>query len=187
MATSLKIEKVNSLPGTLAASTLYLVKSADSNLVDMYISTNDGASARHIISKADIGSMITTAVAGFSTVQVVADIAARNALAPTVNMQALVLDATGDATVASGAATYVYDLANTTWVKISEAESMDVVLQWSNVQNKPTSAVADIDDAVTKRHSHTNKTQLDLIGESVDGLLTYNSAVVGATASVVEW
>lgn len=39
-------------------------------------------------------------------------------------------------------------------------------LQWEALGNKPTSAVADIDDAVTKRHSHTNLTTLDKIGEN---------------------
>jgi len=39
-------------------------------------------------------------------------------------------------------------------------------LQWEALGNKPTSAVADIDDAVAKRHSHTNLTTLDKIGEN---------------------
>jgi hypothetical protein len=51
---------------------------------------------------------------------------------------------------------------------------MDVTLQWSNIVGRPTSAVADIDDAVTKRHTHANKVQLDKIGEDVNGDLTYD-------------
>lgn len=42
------------------------------------------------------------------------------------------------------------------WTKVAEAESIDVVLQWANIQGKPNSAVADIDDAVGKRHTHNN-------------------------------
>ncbi|MGC9100891.1 MAG: hypothetical protein ACP5HC_06505, partial [Caldisericum sp.] len=34
---------------------------------------------------------------------------------------------------------------------------------WSLLSNKPTSSVEDIDDAVNKRHTHSNKDQLDLI------------------------
>lgn len=186
MAVQMQIKIVNTLPGTFTASTLYMVKSAEAGIFDLYMSTNDGAAVRHIISKSEINTMITTALAGFNTVAVVADIAARDALSPTVNSQVLVLDATADTTVASGAATYVYDTVTTTWYKISETESMDVVLQWANIQNKPTSAVADIDDAVTKRHSHANKTVLDNITDS-SGFLAYSGTVVGLTAVVAEW
>jgi type IV secretory pathway VirJ component len=187
MTTKVAIKVVNTLPGTFDPSTLYMVKSADAGLFEMYMSTMDGASVRHILNKSEITTMITQALAGFNTVQIVADITARDALAPTVITQALVLDASADATVDSGAATYVFDPGTSTWTKISEAESMDVVLQWANIVGKPTSSVTDIDDAVTKRHTHTNKTQLDKIGEDGDGFLTYNGTTVGATASVVEW
>jgi hypothetical protein len=50
-----------------------------------------------------------------------------------------------------------------------------VQLQWSDILGKPTSSVADIDDAVTKRHTHSNKTQLDLISENgTSGNLEYD-------------
>jgi hypothetical protein len=38
----------------------------------------------------------------------------------------MVADATGDATVAAGAALYFYNLATTTYVKVAEYESMDL-------------------------------------------------------------
>ena len=186
MAVQMKIKIVNTLPVTYTASTLYMVKGAEAGLFDLYMSTNDGAAVRHIISKTEINTMIMNALAGFNTVQVVADITARNALSPTVNTQVMVLDATGDTTVAAGAATYVYDVATTTWYKISETESMDVVLAWANITGKPTSAVADIDDAVAKRHSHANKAILDNIGDT-DGFLTYSGTIVGLVAMVAEW
>jgi hypothetical protein len=62
---------------------------------------------------------------------------------------------------------------------------MDVVINWANIQNKPTSSVVDIDDAVTKKHTHTNKTELDKVGEDGNGYFTYNSqnyVVVGSTS-----
>jgi hypothetical protein len=108
---------------------------------------------------------------------IVADIAARNALVLTKNTQVLVLDATGDSTVTSGAATYLYRVSTTSWIKISEAESLDLVLQWANIQGKPTSSPSAIDTAVSNSHTHTNKTQLDKIGENPDGHFTYNSAL----------
>lgn len=186
MAVQMQIRVVNVLPGTFEATTLYMVKSADANLFDLYMSSNDGLSVRHIISKSDITSMVNSALAGLDTVQVVADITARDAMAPTTNVQVLVLDATADATVASGAATYIYDADTTTWHKISEAESMDVVLQWANIVGAPTSAVADIDDAVAKRHSHANTAVLDLLGDT-DGYLTYNGEHVGVVDTAAEW
>lgn len=187
MTAKINIQVVNALPGSYTASTLYMVKSAEAGLFELYMSTNDGSAVRHIINKGEISTMIAEALAGFNTVQVVADIAARDALSPTTALQVLVLDASADTTVTAGSATYVYDPNTTAWYKISEAESMDVVLQWDNIVGKPTSTPAEIDDAVAKRHTHANKATLDLIGVDGDGYLTYNGTAIGATASVVEW
>lgn len=190
MANILKIRKVTSLPGVYEASTLYLVTSSTATLFDLYVSNNDGTAIRHIIKESEIdskiGAAITSALAGFNSVQVVNNIAARDALAPTSNVQVLVLDATGDATVASGAATYVYRVSNTTWYKVSEAESLDVVLSWANLTGKPTSAVADIDDAVSKRHAHSNLSTLNGLGDSA-GLLTYSGAPIRAYLDEETW
>jgi hypothetical protein len=183
----LKIRKVTTLPGVFESTTLYMVRNAgNANLFDLYLSTDDGVSVRHIISESDIDSKISTALSGFSSLEIVANITARNALAPTKNIQVIVLDATGDATVASGAATYAYQLSNTTWYKISEAESLDVVLQWANIQNKPTSSVADIDDAVTKRHTHTNLSVLNGLADSA-GELTYGGVPIRAHLEEATW
>lgn len=57
------------------------------------------------------------------------------------------VDASADPTVDSGSATYVYSTAQSVWIKIAEAESMDVVLDWALIQNKPTAAVGAIDAA----------------------------------------
>ena len=56
---------------------------------------------------------------------VVADITERDALASTY-LTAFVVDATDDVTVDAGSATYV--LVNSSWVKSSETESMDLVV-----------------------------------------------------------
>lgn len=60
---------------------------------------------------------------------VVANIAARNAITGLdlfSGLHAYVLDATGDVTVTSGAALYIY--ANSTWNKIAEYESLDITV-----------------------------------------------------------
>ena len=187
MSVQMKVHKVNTLPGSLEASALYLVKSAETGLFDLYVSSKDGLEARHIISKAEIQSMVNTAVAGASNIFVVADITARDALAPTVVTQAIVVDATGDTTVKSGSATYVYNPVGTAWQKIAEHESMDVVLQWANIQGRPTSSVAEIDDAVGKKHSHANAATLDKLGQDVDGQLTYEGKNLHVYLSSDQW
>jgi len=176
------IYKETTLPGTLQAHSIYLIAPvARPDFVEMYVTGASASTVKRVIDSAQVQSMIDSAVAGMNTLEVVANIAARNALTPTKNIQVLVLDATGDATVSSGAATYVYRFSTSSWIKISEAESQDVVLQWSSIQNKPTSSVADIDDAVTKKHSHANKTELDKVGES-GGYFTYNGS-----KPVIDW
>lgn len=92
-------------------------------------------------------------------VKVVNDIAARDALTPVSGMRVHVIDATGDSTVNLGWAEYLY--TGSEWTKVAEKESIDVVLAWANIQNKPTSSVTNIDDAVAKRHAHSNAAILD--------------------------
>ena len=185
---AVKIYRETALPGTLQANSVYLIAPAGSpNYVEMYVTGTSASTVKRIINEDDIQAMISASLAGLSSLDIVADIAARNALTPGNGSMCLVLDATGDATVQAGAAMYVYQLATTTWIKVSEYESMDLVLEWSAIQNKPTSAVADIDDAVSKRHSHANKTQLDKLGEDGDGLLTYNGLLPKIAWDSTSW
>lgn len=182
----MKIRKVTALPGTFEASTMYLVQGSEAGLMDIYVSTSDGSAVRHIISKSEINTLIANALSGFNTASVVADITARNALAPTVNTQALVLDATGDPTVSSGAATYIYDTVTAAWYKISEMESLDLIINWSDIVGRPTTSVAAIDDAVAKAHVHANKTVLDSISDQ-GGALGYAGQPVRAYLEEEAW
>ena len=77
----------------------------------------------------------TLPTGGGAGAKVVADITARDALTSEEGLIAYVVDATGDSTVASGGASYIYDGSN--WIKISEFESMDVLVDWTDIQNKP--------------------------------------------------
>jgi hypothetical protein len=148
------------------------------NYIEIYVSNTSGTALKRLLTDVDIQALIDASISGLAgEMPIVANIAARNALSPTENTQVLVLDATGDVTVTSGAATYIYRFSTTSWIKISEAESLDLVLQWANIQGKPTSSPSAIDTAVSNSHTHTNKTQLDKIGENADGLLTYNSSL----------
>ena len=184
---NLAVRQVITLPGTLQPHTLYLVRSAESPLMDIYLTNSDATDIRHILTKADISSLIATSLQSYSFIEVVADITARNALNPTKNIAALVLNATGDATVAAGSAMYVWVQANTAWTKISEFESLDLTLTWASITGKPTSSVANIDDAVAKRHTHTNTAVLDLLGVDGNGQLTYNSVNIGLVLASADW
>jgi hypothetical protein len=83
---------------------------------------------------------ITQLPANVKEMRVVPNIAARNAIAGAElydGLRVRVLDASGDPTVTAGWAEYVYDAGNTTWIKLSEKESLDIVLRWSNLQDVP--------------------------------------------------
>ncbi|MGE4532092.1 hypothetical protein [Halomonas sp.] len=187
MAT-LKLYRETALPGTLEANSMYFVAPAGSpDYVELYVTGNTAGAVRRIIKEDDVQALIDASLAGFGEIEVVADIAARDALTLTSNAQVLVLDASADTTVDSGAATYVYRSSDSSWTKISEAESLDLALTWAALDGKPSSAVADIDDAVTKRHTHANKTELDKIGEDGSGNLTYNGSLPATGWESANW
>jgi hypothetical protein len=180
--------KETALPGSLVANAIYLIApAANPGFLEIYVTDSAGSAQRRIPTIADIQTLIDTSVAGANSTVIVDDIAARDALAPNNGVTAVVLDASADPNVTSGAATYIYRASNTSWIKISEAESMDLTLAWSSIVGRPSSAVADIDDAVSKRHTHANKTQLDLIGEDGDQNLTYRGSNIAPRLSSAGW
>lgn len=97
----------------------------------------------------------------------VADIAARNALTGmTDGVQVRVLDASADPSVDSGWAIYSYVEASQSWSKIAEQESLDIIEDWSNIQNGPVATANEIDTAVNKMHDHNTDTYLDYGGSN---------------------
>jgi len=188
---ALKIFRETSLPGSLETYSIYMIApTARPDYVEMYVTGATTGTVKRIINQADISLMVSDAITAANELKIVPDIYARNQyIAPgttsTTAKYVYVISAnTGsnglyDNTVASGGATYLYNPAvgYTSWIKISEAESLDVTVDWADITNRPTSSVADIDDAVSLRHSHANKTQLDNISEDANGLLTYNGVL----------
>jgi hypothetical protein len=81
MASFISIARVNALPATLAANTLYMVKSASTGLMELVVTGNSASEVRHLINEAEIQSMINTSVANFSNIRLAANIAGRDALA----------------------------------------------------------------------------------------------------------
>lgn len=83
---------------------------------------------------------------GRGTAHVVSTIADRNNLTGLQTGDTVwVTDATGDSSVKVGAALYIYN--GSVWVKMAEAESMDVIVRWDDIDGRPTSTTANIDSA----------------------------------------
>lgn len=122
---------------------------------------------------------LNAAVTGLSQVYVVADIAARDAIAsPKIGDQAWVKDATADDTVNRGAAIYLYESEEVGWTKAGEVESLDAIVTWSAIQNKPVTD-EQLTDAVDKRHAHTNgSTVLDKLSADDQGRLLLDGTPV---------
>ena len=185
----IKFFKVSTLPAQLEGDAFYYVSNGD--VAESYLTTSAGV-AKSLGNTAMINSLIDAALADFTAqgnaVEIVADIAARNALtaAAESNLMILVLDATGDPTVSAGAALYAYSHANTTTYKVAEYESMDVVIQWANIQGGSVSTPSQIDTAVSQAHSHTNKTVLDKLSDS-SGALHYDGKPLTTDWSTNNW
>ena len=176
---ALTIQRVNALPGTLAAETIYLVKTG--NELTLTVTGNTGAVVATTVSKADVNTAISTAIGALdvsNSVEFAADIAARDAMTLTKSAFVYVADATGDETVSAGAAMYLYDLTNATWHKVTEYESLDLELSWDNIAGKPSAPAEAIDSAVTFSHIHENMAVLDQLSD-VGGKLQYNGVDVG--------
>ena len=188
MSQQFKIHRVTALPAQLEAYAVYLVASAtNTNYVEMYVSNSTGSDARRVINEADIDALIDSKLSTINEITIVDDITARGSVDTSKVIYVYVKDATADSTVASGGASYLYDKSTYTWVKVNEYESMDLVSDWSKIENKPTSTVQAIDAAVADSHTHSNKTQLDKVGEDVLGNFTYNGAAVNTQWTTTDW
>ena len=184
----IKISKVTAVPtgASIVEDTIYMV-SVSTDIMEVYMSDSTGTTLKRILNESDIQTLINDSLSGISAIQVVSDIASRDALIWSANGKVYVVDATDDTTVNSGGAEYIYDFANSTYIKTSEAESLDLIIQWSNIQGAPTSTPVAIDLAVSNSHTHFNKTELDLLGQDVNGCLTYNGEVVANEYTSVSW
>jgi hypothetical protein len=184
-----KFHKVTSLPGSLDADAFYYV--VNGSYAEGYV-TNSAGVAKSIGNSTMINSLadarISLALADLNTVEIVNTIALRNALTATLtrNAMILVLDATADTSVTAGAALYVYRESDTSTTKIAEYEGLDVVVTWASITGKPTSSPTLIDDAVTKRHSHSNIAVLDQLADT-SGNLTYGGSPVTSSWTTLSW
>lgn len=96
-------------------------------------------------------------------IRVVDDIPMRNTLSTYDGLTVYVVDSFDDTGVHEEAE-YIYQGSNSTWRK--KNLSLNVVLDWANLQGTPSSSVLNIDDAVDKKHFHSNGAILDNTSES---------------------
>lgn len=184
--TAFNINKVTALPSSLVANSIYIV-STGAPLAEIYVTGTTATDVRRVINTADVQGLIDTSLSNISAMEIVDDIADRDALSLSANALVLVLDATADTTVSAGAATYAYRHSDTSFTKISEAESQDVILQWANITGGPTSTPSQIDSAVTASHGHSNKTELDEIGQDSNGNMTYSGSLPVTGWATANW
>lgn len=186
MSTYVKIYRETALPSVLEPGAIYLIANPSKpDYYEQYVVNKEGTKAKRMFGEEDVTRKLAELAASRGQLVIVDNIAKRNALtgiAP--GSEAFVKDATGDSTVSKGGAKYLWD--GSTWIKVSETESMDLVLTWEGIQDKPTSSVQAIDAAVRQSHTHNNKTQLDKIGEN-EGNLTYDGKPVKTQFESVGW
>lgn len=201
-ASPLKISFVTAYPTNPEANTIYFVKGTRDGFVDIMVVGADPATDTRVsqgINETRVDEMITAQLANFNTALIYDTIAERDADTAThvADRMVFVRDASADPTVDSkldvdgnplpSAAFYIFkhDLAE--YVKLVDWNDIDVVLKWDNIQGKPNSTPAQIDQAVTDSHTHANKTVLAGFSEDA-GQLVWNGAVVSTVvATPPEW
>lgn len=178
MEQEFKVFRETILPGVLTPYALYVVAPASKpGYLELYGTNSTGTEVRRIIDEARVQQLIDSAlISSMGQFPVFNNITARDAEVFTQNTKVFVIDASDDPTVDSGGATYLWLNSSQEWIKLSEEESLDleIILNWDDIVGRPSSTPAQIDAAVANSHTHSNKSELDKIGEDSNGNLTYN-------------
>lgn len=181
----LKVYRETALPGQLEPASIYIIAPPDkADYAEIYITDKTGTKTRRLLNDRDIQTLIAQSLSASGQMSVVANIAERDRISDPKG-EVYVIDASGDSSVKSGGARYLYHSGQ--WLKTAETESMDLVFSWDNLQDKPTSTPTKIDAAVRDSHTHANKTHLDKIGEDESGNLTYNNQPVATAWKSLGW
>lgn len=172
---TLTIYRETVLPSDLKTNSIYLIAPSNSNYLEICVVGNTLESAKSSIAEKDVENIFIKLLKNHNQLTVVANIEERNNI-QNPSGEVFVLDATGDNTVSSGGARYLYN--NGQWLKIAETESMDLSFVWDALIGKPESTPQQIDNAVNLSHSHANASELNKIGQDEKGNLTYDNKPV---------
>jgi len=175
------------LDGYLNFLNTNLKESIQSN-TDAIQAIHDGANKANGVVKLGENGLIPSSFipAEFKEIKIVDSIAARDGITDAfAGLSVYVKDASADTTVNSGGAYYLYD--GTAWIKTAEAESMDVVLEWNAIQNKPdTLAGYGITDGVNVSEVVDKATANKILKLNADGKLAADVVGNADTASKLQ-
>ena len=167
MAVLYKPYRLNAIPATPEANSIYYTPGADGELV-VTVTGNTGAVVYSTLTEADVLAAI--AAAGIIQQEVIATptIATRDALTLTANALVMVGDATADPSVTTGGAFYFFEMATGLFTLTSRLEDLNLIINWGDIQNIPAAVTA--------------------LGTDVDGDITYNGdKIIGMYFESVEW
>lgn len=179
-----KIVRVTELPSTITPSTMYILKRPGSEVAEVHFTNNNGTTIVPGISEQFVEQKVASLLgSGMGSIDIVDNIDERNRLTKSGNMLVMVLDATGDEFGSVGTALYLYRANNNSYYRISVfnengaavGSGGSVDLLWNSILGKPNSTPEQIDEAVALAHDHVNKTSLDRIGVSEEGVLTVDN------------
>lgn len=186
---TLSFAKVLTLPATPVANCFYMTPDATSGL-RLTVSDAVGRVYRSTMRETTIDSEIVRMVARANELKVVAtytDLTNSAFSDSTFNRNQIyyVLDASGDPSVVSGPAMYILDWTTGTVHKIAEGVAENFSPDWTTVLGRPASEIVDIDDAVTKRHSHANLAELNSVTVDGDQVLVSGTALRPAVRTAI--
>jgi hypothetical protein len=116
----LRSHKVLELPAVPETNSIYYVVAPTSvDYLEIYVTGSTAGVVRRLPNINDISTVINELFADFTPIVFVPDIPNRDLLNPDYTVMAIVADASGDITVSSGQAVYVFNILTSTWVKIS--------------------------------------------------------------------
>ena len=181
-----KIVRVTALPSTITPSTMYILKTPTSAIAEVYFSNNDGSVLVPGITEQFITDSFASLLAsGMGQIEIVENINERNRANKNGNCLIMVIDATGDEFGSIGTVLYLYRAINSSYFRVSSFDGTNDAINggtggtiwWDTIQGRPTSTPEQIDQAVADSHTHSNKSVLDRIGVTADGVLTVDGNI----------
>lgn len=167
MPTLYKPHRLNAIPAVPEINSIYYTPGAGGELVVTVV----GNTIADIYStRTDAEVLALVAANGLLQQEVIATptIVTRDALTLTTNALIMVGDATADPLVTTGGAFYFYDNVADTFTLTSRLEDLNLITDWSDIQNKPLG--------------------LDNISVDGDGDITFlGDKIMGMYFETVEW
>ena len=182
-----------------ARNVRWLENVINTEFMDVHLADNiDGETLRELMTVSRVDDIIAEAVKDNRPVFLEDNLKGRNNHQATAdrNVMVIVLDPMAgtltDPTVSSGAAMYlgIYNTNtdSTDWTKVYEAESLDLVFDYTDILNTPvlpSSTAAEIDTFVVNLTAlQTNVANLFSATETVDGDIVYNGSTLSNAGNV---